>query len=61
MLDLRRAVGMVAARLGTVPAKWTVAAADKTLDFLMAELLVAWWAVKIADAPPASDNPAGAA
>ena len=61
MLDLRRAVGMVAAKLGTVPAKWKVAVAEKSLDLLMAELMVAWWKVKFFDAPPASDNPAGAA
>ena len=61
MLDLRRAVGMVAARLGTVPAKWETLAAEKSLDFLMAELMVAWWTVKFFDAPPASDDTVGPA
>lgn len=61
MLDLRRALDLWWAKLGTKPGAWAYQEAkDKTLDQLAGIFAAAWQRVKEAQAPPPTPPPSEA-
>ena len=42
MLDIRRVVGMLAAKMGSDPAHWREAAGRHSLEYLAGEFGIAW-------------------